>query len=238
MQSKMQSHLGSASQASYSLQQFISAQALHGGKLGSGGGQTTGSPVLLSPPSLLLAPLLLLLVSPGPVLVSSLVVVSGVPVVVLEAVPRGPVLSVLFSVVVAGSPELLVVGVSPLELVAVVVVVVALVLAVAGSLAVVDSPLLASDLPPPQAARTRARVTERRRGEEVMAGRYAGAIGLPRILRDRRGDAGPTRAIEGKRRLSAAVVRRRVGRRDLDAGSRRQTPCGAMDPRPPGSRRS
>lgn len=237
MQSKMQSHLGSASQASYSLQQFISAQALHGGKLGSGGGQTTGSPVLLSPPSLLLAPLLLL-VSPGPVLVSSLVVVSGVPVVVLEVVPRGPVLSVVLSVVVVGSPELVVVGVSPLELVASVVVVVALVLAVVGSLAVVDSPLLASDLPPPQAARARARVTERRRGEEVMAGRYAGAIGLPRILRDRRGDAGPTRAIEGKRRLSAAVVRRRVGRRDPDAGSRRQTPCGAMDPRPPGSRRS
>lgn len=193
MQSKMQSHLGSASQASYSLQQFISVQALHGGKLGSGGGQTTGSPVLLSPPSLLLAPVLLLL-SPGPVLVSSLVVVSGAPVVVLEVVPRGPVLSVVFSVVVAGSPELVVVGVSPLELVASVVVVVALVLAVAGSLAVVDSPLLASDLPPPQAARARARVTERRRGEEVMAGRYAGAIGLPRILRDRRGDAGPITA--------------------------------------------
>ena len=82
---------------------------------------------------------------------------------------------------------------TPLELVASVVVV-ALVLAVAGSLAVVDSPLLASDLPPPQAARARARVTERRRGEEVMAGRYAGAIGLPRILRDRRGDAGPITA--------------------------------------------
>ena len=103
MQSKMQSHLASAWQASYSSQQNCSAQALQGGAPGSGGGQMTGSPVLDSPPELLAAPeLLASLVLPGspvlpvvvttaPVLEASLVEASLVAwAVVLEAAEVGP----------------------------------------------------------------------------------------------------------------------------------------------------
>lgn len=167
----MQSHLASAWQASYSLQQVVSPQALQGGELGSAGGQTTGSPVLLE------LPVSLVLVLPvPPVLVSPVVVLVlevSEPVVVLVPVLVSVEEEVLVEVLVVRGSLVEVVEVSP-----VLVGVVALEVLVL--LMLEKSPLLVSG-EPPQAGRARARARARRRGQAIMRARYAAAIGLPRI---------------------------------------------------------
>lgn len=178
--------------------------------MGSAGGQTTGSPVLLE------LPVSLVLVLPvSPVLVSAVVLVLEVsgPVVVVVPVLVSVEEEVLVEEEVVRGSLVEVVEVSP-----VLVGVVALEVLVL--LMLEKSPLLVSG-EPPQAGRARARARARRRGQAIMRARYAAAIGLPRIWRGCRWDA---------RARRARVYHGRVGDtagRGLLAGAQRAAAVGS-----------